>query len=64
MEKMPSRDISGNCIGECRDRVVEGEAERQEAINQSSKRYDEPAKRSPGWTSQRNDPPGAMGGRV
>jgi len=64
MEKMPSRDISGNCIGECRDRVVEGEAERQEAINQSSKRYDEPAERSPGWASQRNDPPGAMGGRV
>lgn len=64
MEKMPSRDTNGKCVGECRDRVLEGEVERQEAINFSSKPYDEPAERSPSWTSQRNDPPGAMGGRV
>ena len=64
METMPSRDTNGNCIGECRDRVMEGELERQEAINRSGKSYDEPAERSPVWTSERNDPPGAMGGRV
>ena len=64
METIPSRDTSGNCVGECRDRVMEGETERQAAINESTKRYDKPAERSPDWTSRRNDPPGAMGGRV
>lgn len=64
MKKMPSRDTTGKCKGECRDRVFEGELERQAAINHSAKEYDEPAKQSPPWTSKRNAPPGAMGGRV
>ena len=64
MENMPSRDTSGKCIGECRDRVMEGEVERQAAINRSNQKYDEPAERSPVWTSRRNDPPGVMGGRI
>jgi hypothetical protein len=64
MKKMPSRDTTGKCRGECRDRVFEGEHERQMAINRSDKRYDEPAEQSPSWTSKRNDPPGALGGRV
>ena len=58
------RDITGNCRGECRDRVFEGEQERQRSINASSKNYDTPAERAPSWTAQRNDPPGALGGRV
>ena len=32
MNTMPSRDITGNCQGECRDRVFEGEKERQASI--------------------------------
>ena len=64
MENMPSRDTTGKCQGECRDRVYEGEEERQAAIDRSGKRYDAPAERSPSWTSKRNDPPGSMGGRV
>lgn len=64
MESMPSRDTTGKCEGECRDRVFEGEEERQAAINQSGKKYDSPAERAPSWTSNRNDPPGSMGGRV
>jgi GTP-dependent phosphoenolpyruvate carboxykinase len=64
MKKMPPRDTSGKCRGECRDRVFEGEQERQMAINHSNQRYDEPAEQSPSWTTKRNDPPGAMGGRV
>ena len=64
MGNMPARDISGNCEGECRDRVFEGEQERQSSINRSRKKYDSPAETSPSWTSQRNDPPGALGGRV
>jgi len=64
MIHLPSRDITGNCEGECRDRVFEGEKERQASINNTSHDYDAPAERSPEWTSRRNDPPGAMGGRV
>ena len=64
MKEMPSRDTTGKCVGACRDRVFEGELERQAAITRSGKNYDAPAERSPSWTSQRNDPPGAMGGRV
>ena len=64
MKKMPSRDTTGKCQGECRDRVFEGEQERQAAINGSAKEYDTPVERSPAWVSKRNDPPGAMGGRI
>ena len=65
MKKMPSRDTSGKCRGECRDRVFEGENERQRTINKNkSVSYSTPADQSPSWTSDRNDPPGSMGGRV
>ena len=64
MKKMPLRDTTGKCRGECRDRVMEGEVDRQKTINLSDKQYDTPAERSPAWTSRRNDPPGAMGGRI
>ncbi len=64
MKKIPSRDITGKCEGECRDRVFDGEKERQEAIDVSGIDYNKPAESSPEWTFRRNDPPGALGGRV
>jgi hypothetical protein len=64
MKSMPSRDTIGKCIGECRDRVLEGERERQTLIEDSGKSYDEPAESSPSWTADRNDTPGVFGGRV
>lgn len=64
MKKMPSRDISGKCRGECRDRVFEGEKERQQSIDKTSVRYSSPSEKSPSWASGRKDPPGSMGGRV
>lgn len=64
MKKMPTRDTTGKCKGECRDRVFEGEHERQLAINRSGKKYDSPSETSPSWTHERNDPPGSLGGRV
>lgn len=64
MKKMPSRDTSGKCKGECRDRVREGEEFRQAEINHSRTGYSSPASESPSWTSRRNDPPGSFGGRV
>ena len=65
MKNMPSRDTSGKCKGECRDRVFEGERERQRDIGRDKNvQYSSPAEKSPSWTSHRNDPPGSMGGRV
>lgn len=64
MKNMLDRDITGKCEGECRNRVLEGEQERQDVINASSKDYDTPAEHSPSWTASRNDPPGAMGGHI
>ena len=62
MKKMPTRDTTGKCIGECRDRVKEGEEERQRSI--SSQPYDTPSPNSPSWTRSRKDQPGVLGGRV
>lgn len=62
MEKMPTRDTTGKCEGECRDRVMEGEKERQREIE--SQPYDTPSQDSPPWTKRRNAPPGVLGGRV
>jgi len=53
MANMPTRDITGKCEGECRDRVFEGEKERQSDIKSSGKKYDSPAETSPSWTSKR-----------
>lgn len=60
--KMPKRDITGNCEGECRDRVREGEEERQGSI--SSQPFTSPNPSSPSWTKHRDVQPGVMGGRV
>ena len=46
MNKMPSRDITGRCQGECRDRVREGEVDRQSKINAAVKKYNATAERS------------------
>jgi hypothetical protein len=62
MKKMPTRDTSGKCAGECRDRVKEGEEERQKKI--ASVPYNTPNPNSPSWTKHRDDPPGVLGGRV
>jgi len=35
MTVIPTRDITGECEGECQDRVREGEEERQDEINVS-----------------------------
>jgi hypothetical protein len=64
MKKMPTRDTTGNCKGECRDRAFEGEKERQTQINKSKTDYSTPASKSPSWTGKRNEPPGSMGGRI
>jgi len=62
MENMPSRDTTGKCEGECRDRVREGEEERQASIKSQS--YNEPSPNSPSWTKNRKEQPAVWGGRV
>jgi hypothetical protein len=64
MSEMPSRDTTGKCEGECRDRVQEGEVERQKDKAMAAEQYSSPSEKSPEWTKDRTDPPGAMGGRV
>jgi hypothetical protein len=63
MNDMPQRDITGKCEGECRDRVKEGEEERQDEINADSFEGPDSFPRAH-WAKSRNVPPGAFGGHV
>ena len=62
-QAMPQRDITGQCEGECRDRVKAGEEERQAALEKESVRAAETYPRALG-AEQRNNPPGQLGGHV
>lgn len=62
MKSMPSRDITGKCEGECRNRVREGEQERQREIQ--SVAHSSPSSKSPSWTKDRKEQPAVWGGRV
>jgi hypothetical protein len=62
MNKMPERDIARNCEGECRDRVAEGNEERQKGM--ARKHYSSPSEKSPSWTKERDEQPAVWGGRV
>ena len=61
-KSMPSRDTTGHCEGECRNRVYEGEEERQRQIE--SEAYSHPNPDSPSWTKERKEQPAVWGGRV
>jgi hypothetical protein len=63
MKHMPKRDTNGKCRGECRNRVREGEKERQAKINKSSFKSPESYPKAP-WAYSRKEPPGALGGHV
>lgn len=62
MKKMPTRDTTGRCKGECRDRVSEGSAERQKQIARHP--YSTPSPESPPWAFKRKEQPEVWGGRV
>jgi hypothetical protein len=62
-EKMPKRDISGDCEGECRDRVKEGEESRQDDLEKENVKAPEEYPKAPG-AGKRNNPPGDLGGHV
>jgi hypothetical protein len=62
-EKMPQRDITGDCEGECRDRVKEGEEERQSGLEKENVESPEDYPKAPG-AEKRDNPPGELGGHV
>jgi hypothetical protein len=62
-EKMPKRDVTGECEGECRDRVKEGEEERQEKLEKEKVEAPESYPKAPG-AEKRDNPPGELGGHV
>ncbi|MFZ0727508.1 MAG: hypothetical protein WAO07_01480 [Desulfobacterales bacterium] len=62
-ENMPKRDVTGDCEGECRDRVNEGREERQENLKKENVESPEDYPKAPG-ADKRNRPPGDMGGHV
>jgi hypothetical protein len=57
------RDITGECEGECRDRVREGEDERQNEIKGSGVEAPDSYPDAP-WAKSRNEQPGVFGGHV
>jgi hypothetical protein len=63
MKNMPKRDITGECEGECKDRVREGEEDRQKKIAKSKVKSPASFPNAPGAKS-RNEPPGFLGGHV
>ena len=63
MSGLPKRDITGNCRGECRDRVRELEERQQEEIEASGLETSGEVRNVP-WASSRNAPPGFLGGHV
>jgi hypothetical protein len=60
MKRMPLRDITGKCSGECRNRVREGEEKRQKNI--ASEPYSTPLPNRPAWSKGLNDTPGVWDG--
>jgi hypothetical protein len=64
MIDMPNRDTIGKCDeGECRDRVREGEDERQHDIIASDVETPEEYPDAK-WAKSRNEQPGVWGGHV
>jgi hypothetical protein len=64
MSDMPNRDTIGRCDeGECRDRVREGEDERQHDISASNVETPEEYPDAK-WARSRNEQPGVWGGHV
>ena len=64
MADIPKRDITGDCDeGDCKDRVLESEKERQKKIAKSGVKSADSFPNAPGAKS-RNEPPGFMGGHV
>ena len=63
MTDILKRDVTGECEGECRDRIREGLDERQEQVRLSSVKAPE-FYPDAHWARSRNEQPGVFGGHV
>jgi hypothetical protein len=63
MGDMPKRDTTADCEGECRDRVKEGEQERQTKVNQEDVEFPDSYPNAPD-AKKRKEQPGTKGGHV
>jgi len=63
MKNILKRDITGKCVGECRDIVREAEEKRQAEIDRLAVESPESYPSMPNAFS-RNEPPGVWGGHV
>jgi hypothetical protein len=63
--KMPKRDITGKCEGECRDRVNEGTKDRQVKLEKEGVEAPESYPKVPGAGKHSNpdNPPAGIPGR-
>ncbi len=63
MTDILTRDITGECVGECRNRVGESQEERQREINVSGLEVPE-SYPDASWSRSRSEQPGVWGGHV
>ncbi len=63
MTDMPKRDTKGECEGDCRNRVKEGEEERQGQMKQENVESPEEYPEAPD-AKKRKEQPGVYGGHV
>lgn len=64
MAKMPERDITGNCEGQCDDRVARMEKDQQRKIDAMGMQRSTAETPSVDHARNRDDTPGSMGGHV
>lgn len=62
MKKMPSRDTSGRCEGECRDLSAEQAKKNQKEM--SHEKYSGGSSPNLSWAHSRSEQPGFYGGHV
>lgn len=63
MKRMPTRDTTGKCVGECKDIVGKADKKRQKEIEAMKVETPESYPSVPGSFS-RNEAPGYLGGHV
>ena len=64
MTKMPKRDTTGKCEGECNDRVAKMEKDQQKKINKENIDYSTAETPSVENAKNRDNAPGELGGHV
>lgn len=64
MADMPKRDITGDCEGECKDRVSEMEKDQQKKMNKEGMERSTAETPSVDHAKNRDNAPGDLGGHV